>query len=300
MRNILAFLNKTIHKAEQLGDFTLANRLHNLFIKLSKKGPNGEETPEETPEPMNSGYRVDEHVGGKYTNPDYLSLSNMGESLVGTPDEEAFYTVVKMPPVDSEIYGAFDPNDENALHLGSKIDVDILLQHYDFFQKLYPYLEPNNGKVYAWDRYKGDWKNVPLTQVAFAQDDSGEWVPVFEPQEDISESEPMINAWGNPEQVQNDAIRAAGGHQVFNNTVKLVMDEVANVKDIDIILAIACHKISKSYTDEYNAVSDILMELARNGSLPWPANSFKNKEIVMDKIEESYNEYQRIKMGDME
>jgi len=290
MRKILAFLNNAINTAEYYGDKKLATRLHNWFLKISA------ELPEEDSEDV-SGYRIDEHVGGKYSDPDFLSLSNMGDLSAGDADEEGYYIVTKIPTPDSEIYPAFDLEaDPNALHLGSKIDLDSLLDHYELFKKLLPYLQPTNGKVYAYDGHRKDWRNIPLNQVSFAQDPDGKWVPVFYREDEAvinQEQEPMVNAFGNPESAKEDAIKRAGGYDIFYNSIKMAMDELVGVRDIDIILAIAMDRIGKSYTDEENAVTDILLDLSKSSNLPWPTSAYTNANLILEKLQDSFNIYKR-------
>jgi hypothetical protein len=292
MRKILAFLNNAITAAEYYGDKRLADRLHNWFVKISAELP--DENPEDT-----SGYRIDEHVGGKYSDPNFLSLSDMGNLSAGDADEEGYYIVTKIPPQDSEIYPAFDLEaDNNALHLGSKIDLDSLLEQYDLFKKLMPYIQPTNGKVYAYDGHRKDWRNIPLNQVSFAQDSNGQWVPVFYREDEAvinQEQEPMVNAFGNPESAKEDAIRRAGGYDIFYNSIKLAMDELVGVRDIDIILAIAMEKIGKSYTDEENAVTDILLDLSKSSNLPWPTSAFTNSNLILEKLQDSFKLYRQAK-----
>ncbi len=292
MRKILAFLNNAISAAEYYGDKQLAERLHNWFVKIAN------ERPDEDSEDV-SGYRIDEHVGGKYSDPNFLSLSDMGDSSAGDPDEEGYYIVTKIPSPDSDIYSAFDLEaDSNALHLGSKIDLDTLLDHYELFKKLMPYIQPTSGKVYAYDGHRKDWRNIPLNQVSFAQDSNGKWVPVFYREDEAvinQEQEPMVNAFGNPEAAKEDAIRRAGGYDIFYNSIKMAMDELSGVRDIDIILAIAMEKIGKAYTDEENAVSDILLDLSKSGNLPWPTSASTNANLIIDKLHDSFKLYKQAK-----
>ncbi len=292
MRKILAFLNNAINTAEYYGDKKLAQRLHNWFVKISA------ELPDENSDDV-SGYRIDEHVGGKYSDPNYLSLSDMGDLSAGDVDEEGYYVVVKIPSPDSDVYPAFDLEaDSNALHLGSKIDVDSLLEHFELFKKLMPYIKPTSGKVYAYDGHRKDWRNIPLDQVSFAQGPDGKYVPVFYREDEAvikSEQEPMVNAFGNPEAAKEDAIKRAGGFDIFYNSIKMAMDELAGVKDIDIILAIAMEKIGKSYTDEENAVADILLDLSKSGNLPWPTSAFSNSHLIIEKLRDSFNVYKHAK-----
>jgi hypothetical protein len=75
----------------------------------------------------------------------------------------------------------------------------------------------------------------------------------------------------------------------------MAMDELSGVRDIDIILAIAMEKIGKAYTDEENAVSDILLDLSKSGNLPWPTSASTNANLIIDKLHDSFKLYKQAK-----